>query len=555
MGRRENPGTQFRVRKHVNGGYTYASTQPPYIDPNTGAKKYHHVHWGTVDENLKFIPGSLFYQASPEERARLIFPEEWDMSEVKKFADLREPCRPVYDDDERNRFYGDIWLLEQIAAKTGIRRDLEVVFDRNCEIVDDIMTLAMFTYLTKFDYSRVARWQQVAVAPSSRELTPQAITLLTHYIGEQHRTDLLRLRAARLGNDELCAVDSTSRSEYGWSLADIRWGKNSDRLPLGQTTEVVVYTLSSHLPVYYRSFPGNMPDFRSIETILRDLENAGFKDTILITDRGYESMRDLEKYILRGHRMVTCAKTERNDVVKAINGLGEFNDRPEEMVVDPKAMVYHKQFGIDYEAGSAGQATKMPDRLKLNLYFDPLRRALDQMGVDIAMSFQEAALGDLFMSKEILGDDAWIEREFCYYKVDYDPATRVIKSFAVDECKVSKAQRLSGFFAIMTHGVGFDAMAAFRAYRLRDEQEKFFQRMMDQIAPDRLRDWSGDGRTGRLFILFVSLILSSHVHHVWGSTKLRELFSSSLDVIDEMRPIRLVERTDGVKVITPFAGA
>jgi hypothetical protein len=551
MARPVDPSAQYRVKPHINGGHVYASTQPPYTDPDTGAKKYRYIHWGTVDESLKFMPGVQFYQSSPEERARLIFPEAWDMSEAKKLTGMREPGRPVYDGDDRNRFYGDIWLLEQIAIKTGIRKDLETVFDGNCEIVDDILTLAMFPYITNFNYSRVARWQNIVAAPSSRDLTPKVITLLTQSIGERHRMDLLRLRAARLGKDELCAVDSTSRSAYGWSLADIRWGKNKDRLPLEQTMEVVVYTLSSHMPVYYRTFPGNMPDSRSIETILKDLEHAGFKDLILITDRGYESMRNLEKYILRGQSMVMCAKTGQKDVAKAIKGLKEFSARPEEMAVDSEAMVYHVQFDIDYEVESTGQSAKKSDRLKLNLYFDPIRRGLDLMELDIALSFQEAALNDLLKSKEILGDDAWIKREFCYYKVAYDPASRAIKSFERNEDKISKAQRFSGFFAIMTHGVDFDAMAAFRAYRLRDEQEKYFQQMKDQMSADRQRNWSEEGKTGRLLILFVSLILSSYVRHIWKSTKLRELFPSSLDVVDEMRSIRLIEHTNRAKSITP----
>jgi len=550
-----DPDAQYRVKPHINGGHTYASTQPPYVDKETGKKKYRYIHWGTVDDNNRFLPGVQFYQTAPEERARLIFPEGWDMSEAKKLTGLREPGRPEYDGEDRNRFYGDIWLLEQIAAETGIRKDLETVFDGNCEIVDDILTLAMFPYITNFNYSRVARWQKIAAAPSSRELTPKAITLLTQSIGERHRMGLLRLRAVRLGKDELCAVDSTSRSAYGWSLADIRWGKNKDHLPLEQTMEVVVYTLSSHMPVYYRTFPGNMPDSRSIETILKDLEHAGFKDLILITDRGYESMRNLEKYILRGQSMVMCAKTGQKDVAKAIKGLKEFYARPEEMAVDSEAMVYHMQLEIDYEVESTGQSAKMSDRLKLNLYFDPVRRGLDLMDLDIALSFQEAALGDLLSNKETLGDDAWIKREFCYYKVAFDPATREIKSFELNEDKVEKAQRFSGFFAIMTHGVDFDAMGAFRAYRLRDEQEKYFQQMKEQMSADRQRNWSEEGKTGRLFILFVSLILSSYVRHIWKSTNLREKFPSSLDVVDEMRPIRLIEHTNRAKVVTPFVGA
>jgi transposase len=131
----------------------------------------------------------------------------------------------------------------------------------------------------------------------------------------------------------------------------------------------------------------------------------------------------------------------------------------------------------------------------------------------------------------------------------------VIISYTLDEKKVEKAQRLLGFFAIMTHGMDFTTMETYNIYSLRDEQEKFFQQMKSQMVSDRQRNWSEEGKTGRLFILFVSLILSSWVRHIWKNTSLKELFSSSLEVLDEMRPIRLIEHTNRAKVITPFVGA
>jgi hypothetical protein len=552
-----DPIAQYTVKPHITHGYTYASTRQPYIDPDTGSKKYPYVHWGTIDENKKFIPGSPFYLASPEERSKLIFPEGWDMSEAKKLTGLRKPGRPAHDGKEQNRLYGDIWLLEQIALKTGVRQDLEAVFDGNCEIVDDIITLAIFPFITKFTYNRVARWQDIAAAPSKRELSPVDITRLTQSIKEQHRMDLLRLRAARLQKDDLCAVDSTSRSAYGGSLSDIHWGKNKDRLPLEQTNEVVVYTLSSHMPVYYRTFPGNMPDSRSFDTILADLEHAGFADIVLVTDRGYESLRNLEKYILRGQSIVMCVKTGQSEAFKAIGELGEYGARnhPEGMTVDPDAKIYYKQYEVDYAVKSKGQSVKGADRLKLNLYFDPVRRSLELMELDISLSLQEAALSDLLQNNGKLDDDATTKRYYSYYNVTYDPATMAIKSFELNEKKVNKARLLSGFFAIMTHGVDFDAMRTYNTYGLRDEQEKYFQQMKGQMVADRQRNWSEEGKTGRLFILFVSLILSSWLRHIWKNTELYDLFSSSLEILDEMRPIRLIEHTNRAKMITPFVGA
>jgi hypothetical protein len=177
------------------------------------------------------------------------------------------------------------------------------------------------------------------------------------------------------------------------------------------------------------------------------------------------------------------------------------------------------------------------------------------MDLDIALSLQKAALGELMAGSGLLDDAAAIKRVYSYYHVIYDPATKVIKSFEPNVNKIENARRLSGFFAIMTHGVDYDARQAFRTYRLRDEQEKYFQQMKDQMLSDRQRNWSEEGKTGRLFILFVSLILSSYVRHVWRSTKLHDLFSSSLDMLDEMRSIRMIEHPNRAKVITPFIGA
>jgi hypothetical protein len=74
------------------------------------------------------------------------------------------------------------------------------------------------------------------------------------------------------------------------------------------------------------------------------------------------------------------------------------------------------------------------------------------------------------------------------------------------------------------------------------------------MVSDRQRNWSEDGKTGRLMILFVSLILGSYIRYTWKSTNLHDIFSSSLDILDDMRSIRCIEHTDRAKVITPFVG-
>lgn len=103
-GRPVNPDTIYRVGIHRNGGHVYATTQPFTIGAD-GRKHYRHRHWGTVDEaaGMKFFPGTEYLLASPEERSKLIFPQDWDLSELKKLPGERERGAVVYDGEDLDR--------------------------------------------------------------------------------------------------------------------------------------------------------------------------------------------------------------------------------------------------------------------------------------------------------------------------------------------------------------------------------------------------------------------------------------------------------------------
>ncbi len=554
MARPAKADSIYRISLHKNGGYMYATTHP-YTLTGDGKRKYSCLHWGTVTDDLKFIPGKQYLYAPLEERAKLIFPEGWDLSEIDKLQSARKRGRPSYDGADVNRFYGDVWLLEQVADKVGLRTDLMAAFRENAEIVNDVLTLAYYSFATGNSWSRVARWQNLEKAPSSRELTPMTITRLTQSISEAERMRLFKYRAERLGKDELCAVDSTTRSSYGSSLADIKWGKNKERIPLPQTSEVVVYSLDSHMPVYYRTFPGNIPDSGSVETILTDINHAGFPRAILVTDRGYESVQNLEKYILRGQPMIMCVKMRQKPVLDKIAEFGVIEGRPDGMLFDTENKLYYKQYDIEYDVVGNGDTVHKADRMKLDLFFDPFRRASDQTGLEVAIEMQRRSLQAILDAGGCVDDDESIRKNYNWYDVSYDEKSRKLLSFSLDEKKIASAKKTSGFFGYITLGLDYTALQALEAYGLRDEQEKYFSQMKGQMGFDRQRNWSEEGKTGRLLILFVGLIISSYVRHIWNTTGLKKKFASTPDILDEMRSIRCIEHNGKAKFITPFVGA
>ena len=53
-----------------------------------------------------------------------------------------------------------------------------------------------------------------------------------------------------------------------------------------------------------------------------------------MTDRGYESLQNLERYILRGQPMVMCVSVHQKSVLEKILAFGAIDGRPGDMELD-----------------------------------------------------------------------------------------------------------------------------------------------------------------------------------------------------------------------------
>ncbi len=557
MSRKARSDGRQQVYLYRCKGYQYASTQPRSRDPETGRMKVTRVLWGQVTEDLVFKPNKRYILASAEEKAKLVFPPSWDLSEMlKAAASVSGVGRVAYTgEDINNRLYGDIWLLEQICEKTGMKADLLSVFAGDEERVADLLTLAFFPAVMGFSYNRVERWQRICKVPSRRKLTPDAITRFMQSISEQNRIDFLRLRQKRLGNQEFLAVDSTSCSSYGNHLSSIRWGKHKESDKLRQTNDLVVYGLESHMPVYYRQLPGNIPDTRTLDVLLTELEHAGFGDAPLLMDREYSSMATLRLLVRKGEPFIMCAKVNWSLVSTVIDDLDIKGDgtRPSCFTVNPEYRLYQYQQEIPYTLQLNGGGKRETTDLRLNLYYDPQRRGFDIMQGDIDLITQAKELTEI-RNKGLEVTAKEVGKCFPYYSVSLDKTGRLVTGFERNEKAVEKSLRLSGFIAIISHKVEGTGKRIWDMYQLRDEQEKLFSQLKTRMATRRCRTWSEEGYEGRLFVMFAALTFNSYLRHIWRSTDLKKQFSSSQEILDEMRSIRCMEHNYKAKKITPFIG-
>lgn len=519
----------YKVSIHKNGRYQYASTQPLVDIDKNGKRCYKRLHWGIVDNN-KFYPNKDFLLLPNSEKRKFIFPETWDISEIHSSN---------IPDQYSNKLYGDIWLLEQITEKLGLREDLLETFDNRTDIVDAILTLAYYKITQNDSYNHINSWQKIVKTPIDYSLTPQYITKLSSLITDNHRIKffITRFKNTQSLQNDICAIDSTSVSCTSDKLVDARFGKNKDGDTLPQTNEVVVYGLKSHLPLYYRTLPGNMPDIRSLETIMNDLKTVGMTNHIFITDRGYGSMDNLKYYQKNNIACIMGVTTSQYIVTSRLRELDLDVFSFPDWDFDDITETYSKQYKIEKNTN-------------LNIYIDINRRFNIFKFINKEMTRQRNILDEYIKNKTLLNKDV-ISKKFKFYDLNFKDQELI--SYVPKGKTIKTLTNHAGIYANITYNVNLPADEVNHLYRTRDEQEKYFAQMKGALNSNRHRTSNEYHKIGRQFILFISQIIACHLQYL-RKEHLADIFPSNDSILKEMRSIRYVTNPDREDFITPFIG-
>ena len=583
MARPTNPNTPYIVSIHKIGKYTYASSQRYIEDKVEGIRKRKHIHWGIIDAHLKFHPGKEFFYIPPIERQKLIFPDEWDLSEIQKLNQSAPvpvntstiSCSPTIFRGLQDRFYGAVWLLERISDQLGVRHDLMVAFDSDQVIVDDIMTIAMFIVITKLNVDRLVDWQDIEKYPAQHYLHPSVITTLEKNITDDQRKIFFQCRAARVVDNELAAVDSCTKTSFHGKLIDVAWGTNKEGLKRPVTLEVVVYSLGNHIPVYQRTLPGNTPDSKTVELLLSDLKEIGLQQSlVLIFDRGYYSLKNLELFIAMRQKIICCMKVGIGMALETIKGLGDFSFAPDGMKYSSALKLFVKQFPQHYTVHADDGQELISDKLILHLYFDPVRRAATLMDVEETVAEGVDELEKLIEKRCAIPNIEELSARYPIYTIQYkevyvnsygfykdaDPEGNndgdkmyVVTSYEKNEHALYTARRTAGFRAIITLGLDISPEEAMYHYSLRGEQEKDHEIWKNLMACDRERVSSEKTKVGSSLIQLVGRILEAYLRFSWRSTNLNKICHTTSSILDEMRKIRCMEYPDqGKMMVSPF---
>ena len=559
MARTSRADSIYKVSVHRNGGHTYAATHPYTLDTN-GRRRYSVQHWGTVTEDLRFIPGKRYLLASEEERSRLIFPDGWDLSAAEGGggAGASGSCAPLpYTAADAGKAFGDVWLLERIVGRYGVRQDLcEALGD--AARADDLLTLAYYPFLTGTSFLRFPRWQASTKVPSARPLEHLVGDSLAA-VSQKALRRFMELRRGRHEGERICAVESVVRLSPGDVVADRKWGQKTERIHVQSAVDAVAYSLDTHIPVVFSSFPEAISDSRGMGVFRAQLAKAGLDGVIVVTDRGYDSLQGLEKYFPDGP-MVMCVDVKQPAVLERIRAFGRFREHPAGMRYDAASRRWYRQYPLPAIVSSPDLDTHPQRSPLLNLFFNPGRRTAELAQIDSEIASQQTALRELADYRITVEDRRALRRDNYFFKIDYDTDTKTVTSFSPDKSRILSTRAASGFYANVTSGLDIFPLEAVSIYSLKYDQERFLRQYRSLLDFHMLPVHDGSLRPGIMILQYIGLLLNTRVSHSFyhpipqsqdpSSSQSPNPFSSRpvhniTEALDELHDIPCIDAGDG----------
>lgn len=425
-------------------------------------------------------------------------------------------------------FYGATYLLDQIGKETGVTEDLKTCFPEDYK---KILSIAYFLILENDNpLSRFGKWNRLHSHPYGKDIPSQRSSELFQSITEEAKMHFFRLQGKRRIEKEYWAYDTTSISSYSEHLKQVKYGKNKDNELLAQINLALLFGETSGLPFYYRKVAGNIPDVKTINELVRELEVLGYGNIKLVMDRGFYSAGNINalykehyKFIIGASTSLSYAKAYIKELEDSMQSYTRYNEQYELYVAS-------KMISWDYtqERPYKGDIITGDRRMYLHLYYNSEKATEDGRQFNRYLKKLEKEL--LSGRREPTHENAYKK----YFTVKQTPV-RGIQVEPINRA-MEEASKQYGYFVILSNVVK-DPVTALELYRSRDVVEKAFGNLKDRLNCRRTLVSSDLSLEGKLFVEFIALIYLSYIKKRMEEKKLFSKYTmqgllDELDIIE-----------------------
>jgi len=422
---------------------------------------------------------------------------------------------------------GPAYLLNSIGSEIQIRKKLTESFGKDGDL---ILAIAMSKILHPTALHDVHNVLDDSFLPEmyaiKESFSSQWISDFLARLASKEAAMTSFYNSLIAGEDGSLIFDITSLSSSSRNIDWLEWGYNRDGLDLPQVNLGLVLSLSRHLPLYFKMFPGSITDVVTLKNLVAEIKAFGIKKSLFILDRGFYSENNIKEMdtekiefiipipfrvgIGKGLISETNKEIENPTNAKRFGGDIYYVMQNEVLIGEVKAFAYVL-------------LNKKREGLETNSFYNAV------MDIELALEGKEA--------KNPIGEFKRVAGNFeKYFECIIDGRTihlrRRINAISQSANRFGKT--------ILISSTKKDWNEVLSLYRERDEVEKKFDDLKNELEAMPLRVHKIETLQGLLFVFFVSLILRAILLQKARAAKLLDKKSIE-EIMMELAKLRAVK--------------
>jgi len=231
---------------------------------------------------------------------------------------------------------------------------------------------------------RFEKWHLTHKHPYGEDIASPRSSEFFSSITDDQVHKFFSLQAKRRVEDEYWAYDSTSISSYSETLRQVQYGKNKEDDKLPQVNLLLVFGEKSGLPFYYRKLAGNIPDVKTVKTLLEDLDIFGIGKAKFVMDRGFYSEDNINGLYREHIKFLVGVKLSLSFIRKTMDDIYDqirFSTNYDE-ALNTYGYTHTSEWDYRQERPYKGDVLKDKRRIYIHYYYSIDKGADDEVAFD-----------------------------------------------------------------------------------------------------------------------------------------------------------------------------
>jgi transposase len=250
----------YIVRQKIGGG-VYAYEAYSYWDPEKKQSRQKRRYLGVWDESTGQI--------------------------IPKTADR---------DVKTTKSFGPSYLLDIVGDEIQLREKLYDAFGKDG---DSILAVAMSKLLHPTSLKNLHHVLDDSFLPEMYSLkdsfSSQWLSSFLERLSFKDAAMTSFYNSLIAGEDDTLIFDITSLSSASRNIDWLEYGYNRDGLDLPQVNLGLVLSLHRHIPLYFKLFPGSINDVVTLKNLVAEVKSFGITKSLFILDRGFYSENNIKE--------------------------------------------------------------------------------------------------------------------------------------------------------------------------------------------------------------------------------------------------------------------